>query len=77
MGTISNIDTTSNGGKHFHFNFFLNYYSDALNPIFCIVSAANMQEAFLVIILITALGMSFLTEGMGLINKGRMCAFLR
>jgi len=40
----------------------------ALNPIFRIVAGANSQEAFLGLILLTALGMSFLTEGLGLSN---------
>ncbi|EED86759.1 predicted protein, partial [Thalassiosira pseudonana CCMP1335] len=40
----------------------------ALNPLFKIVAAANSQEAFLGVILLTALGMSFLTEGLGLSN---------
>lgn len=40
----------------------------ALNPLFRTVAAANSQEAFLGMILLTALGMSFLTEGLGLSN---------
>lgn len=40
----------------------------ALNPLFKTVAAANSQEAFLGVILFTALGMSFLTEGLGLSN---------
>jgi monovalent cation:proton antiporter-2 (CPA2) family protein len=40
----------------------------ALNPLFKIVAAAGSQEAFLGVILLTALGMSFLTEGLGLSN---------
>eukprot|EP00579_Thalassiosira_antarctica_P025889 CAMPEP_0202003330 /NCGR_PEP_ID=MMETSP0905-20130828/8943_1 /ASSEMBLY_ACC=CAM_ASM_000554 /TAXON_ID=420261 /ORGANISM="Thalassiosira antarctica, Strain CCMP982" /LENGTH=933 /DNA_ID=CAMNT_0048560455 /DNA_START=118 /DNA_END=2919 /DNA_ORIENTATION=+ len=40
----------------------------ALNPLFKTVAAANSQEAFLGVILLTALGMSFLTEGLGLSN---------
>ena len=40
----------------------------ALNPLFKTVAAANSQEAFLGLILLTALGMSFLTEGLGLSN---------
>ena len=40
----------------------------ALNPLFKTVAAANSQEAFLGMILLTALGMSFLTEGLGLSN---------
>lgn len=40
----------------------------ALNPLFKTVAAANSQEAFLGLILMTALGMSFLTEGLGLSN---------
>ncbi|KAL3808121.1 hypothetical protein ACHAXA_004975, partial [Cyclostephanos tholiformis] len=40
----------------------------ALNPLFKTVATANSQEAFLGVILLTALGMSFLTEGLGLSN---------
>ena len=40
----------------------------ALNPVFKTVAGANSQEAFLGLILLTALGMSFLTEGLGLSN---------
>ena len=40
----------------------------ALNPLFKIVAEANSQEAFLGVVLLTALGMSFLTEGLGLSN---------
>jgi len=40
----------------------------ALNPLFKTVAAANSQEAFLGVILLTVLGMSFLTEGLGLSN---------
>ena len=40
----------------------------ALNPLFKTVAAANSQEAFLGVILMTVLGMSFLTEGLGLSN---------
>ncbi|KAL7520590.1 hypothetical protein ACHAWX_005310, partial [Stephanocyclus meneghinianus] len=40
----------------------------ALNPLFKIVAAAGSQEAFLGVILLTVLGMSFLTEGLGLSN---------
>jgi len=40
----------------------------ALNPLFKTVAEANSQEAFLGVILLTALGMSFLTEGLGLSN---------
>lgn len=40
----------------------------AMNPLFKTVAAANSQEAFLGVILLTALGMSFLTEGLGLSN---------
>lgn len=40
----------------------------AVNPLFKIVAAANSQEAFLGVILLMALGMSFLTEGLGLSN---------
>jgi Kef-type K+ transport system membrane component KefB/voltage-gated potassium channel Kch len=40
----------------------------ALNPLFKTVAASNSQEAFLGVILLTALGMSFLTEGLGLSN---------
>lgn len=40
----------------------------ALNPLFKTVAAANSQEAFLGVILLTSLGMSFVTEGLGLSN---------
>jgi len=40
----------------------------ALQPIFKTVAAANSQEAFLGVILFTSMGMSFLTEGLGLSN---------
>jgi len=40
----------------------------ALNPLFKTVAAANSQEAFLGVVLFMALGMSFLTEGLGLSN---------
>lgn len=40
----------------------------ALNPLFKTVASADSQEAFLGLILLTALGMSFLTEGLGLSN---------
>lgn len=40
----------------------------ALNPLFKVVAGAGSQEAFLGVILLTALGMSFLTEGLGLSN---------
>ena len=39
-----------------------------MNPLFKTVAAADSQEAFLGVILLTALGMSFLTEGLGLSN---------
>ena len=40
----------------------------ALNPMFKTVASANSQEAFLGLVLLTAMGMSFLTEGLGLSN---------
>ena len=40
----------------------------ALNPLFRTVAAAGSQEAFLGLILLISLGMSFLTEGLGLSN---------
>lgn len=39
-----------------------------LNPLFKLVAQANSQEAFLGVILLTVLSMSFLTEGLGLSN---------
>uniref|UniRef100_A0A7S4JK13 Cation/H+ exchanger transmembrane domain-containing protein n=1 Tax=Odontella aurita TaxID=265563 RepID=A0A7S4JK13_9STRA len=39
-----------------------------LNPAFDLVSGAQSQEAFVGLILFTVLGMSFLTEGLGLSN---------
>lgn len=39
-----------------------------LNPMFKYVAQAQSQEAFLGVILLTVLGMSFLTEGLGLSN---------
>jgi CPA2 family monovalent cation:H+ antiporter-2 len=39
-----------------------------LNPLFRSVAQARSQEAFLGVILLTVLGMSFLTEGLGLSN---------
>jgi len=39
-----------------------------LNPLFNTVAKARTQEAFLGVILLTVLGMSFLTEGLGLSN---------
>lgn len=39
-----------------------------LNPLFKIVASAQSQEAFLGVILLTVLGMSFMTEGLGLSN---------
>jgi len=39
-----------------------------LNPMFKLVAQANSQEAFLGVILLTVLSMSFLTEGLGLSN---------
>ena len=39
-----------------------------LNPLFKIVAAAQSQEAFLGVILLTVLSMSFMTEGLGLSN---------
>jgi monovalent cation:proton antiporter-2 (CPA2) family protein len=39
-----------------------------LNPMFKIVAQARSQEAFLGVILLTVLSMSFLTEGLGLSN---------
>jgi monovalent cation:H+ antiporter-2, CPA2 family len=39
-----------------------------LNPLFKIVAAAQSQEAFLGVVLLTVLSMSFLTEGLGLSN---------
>ncbi len=39
-----------------------------LNPLFKLVAQANSQEAFLGVILLTALSMSFMTEGLGLSN---------
>uniref|UniRef100_A0A7S2XSK7 RCK N-terminal domain-containing protein n=1 Tax=Attheya septentrionalis TaxID=420275 RepID=A0A7S2XSK7_9STRA len=39
-----------------------------LNPLFKTVAEANSQEAFLGVILLTVLSMSFMTEGLGLSN---------
>jgi len=39
-----------------------------LNPLFKIVAGSNSQEAFLGVILLTVLSMSFMTEGLGLSN---------
>jgi len=39
-----------------------------LNPLFKIVASAKSQEAFLGVILLTVLSMSFMTEGLGLSN---------
>eukprot|EP00980_Cylindrotheca_fusiformis_P014287 scaffold3791_cov137-Cylindrotheca_fusiformis.AAC.14 len=39
-----------------------------LNPLFKVVAQAQSQEAFLGVILLTVLGMSFMTEGLGLSN---------
>lgn len=39
-----------------------------LNPMFKLVAQANSQEAFLGVVLLTVLSMSFLTEGLGLSN---------
>jgi monovalent cation:H+ antiporter-2, CPA2 family len=39
-----------------------------LNPLFKIVASAQSQEAFLGVILLTVLSMSFMTEGLGLSN---------
>jgi monovalent cation:proton antiporter-2 (CPA2) family protein len=39
-----------------------------LNPLFKVVASAQSQEAFLGVILLTVLGMSFMTEGLGLSN---------
>lgn len=39
-----------------------------LNPLFKLVAQANSQEAFLGLILLTVLSMSFMTEGLGLSN---------
>lgn len=39
-----------------------------LNPLFKTVAGAQSQEAFLGVVLLTALSMSFLTEGLGLSN---------
>jgi monovalent cation:proton antiporter-2 (CPA2) family protein len=39
-----------------------------LNPLFHLVGASDSQEAFIGIILATVLGMSFMTEGLGLSN---------
>ncbi|GKY90872.1 hypothetical protein MPSEU_000060000 [Mayamaea pseudoterrestris] len=39
-----------------------------LNPLFKVVAGAQSQEAFLGVILLTVLSMSFLTEGLGLSN---------
>jgi len=39
-----------------------------LNPLFKLVAQAQSQEAFLGVILLTALSMSFMTEGLGLSN---------
>ena len=39
-----------------------------LNPLFKIVAQANSQEAFLGVMLLTVLSLSFLTEGLGLSN---------
>lgn len=39
-----------------------------LNPMFKTVASARSQEAFLGLILLTVLGMSFMTEGLGLSN---------
>lgn len=39
-----------------------------LNPLFDFVQSAHSQEAFIGVILFTVLGMSFLTEGLGLSN---------
>jgi monovalent cation:proton antiporter-2 (CPA2) family protein len=40
----------------------------ALNPLFKLVAEARSQEAFLGVILLTVLSMSFMTEGLGLSN---------
>ena len=40
----------------------------ALNPLFRTVAQAQSQEAFLAVILLTVLSMSFMTEGLGLSN---------
>lgn len=39
-----------------------------LNPLFKVVAQAKSQEAFLAVILLTVLSMSFMTEGLGLSN---------
>jgi len=39
-----------------------------LNPLFKIVASARSQEAFLGVTMLTVLGMSFMTEGLGLSN---------
>ena len=39
-----------------------------VNPLFKLVAQANSQEAFLGVILLTVLSMSFMTEGLGLSN---------
>ena len=39
-----------------------------LNPLFKVVASAQSQEAFLGVILLTVLSMSFMTEGLGLSN---------
>lgn len=39
-----------------------------MNPLFDLVAGANSQEAFIGVIMTTVLGMSFLTEGLGLSN---------
>lgn len=39
-----------------------------LNPLFKLVAQAQSPKAFLGVILLTVLGMSFLTEGLGLSN---------
>lgn len=39
-----------------------------LNPLFKMVAKAQSQEAFLGVVLLTVLGMSFMTEGLGLSN---------
>ena len=39
-----------------------------LNPLFKVVAGAKSQEAFLAVVLLTVLSMSFMTEGLGLSN---------
>ena len=39
-----------------------------LNPLFNLVAQSNSQEAFLGVVLLTVLSMSFITEGLGLSN---------